>query len=101
MEGDIRVTDALDLRMDPALYRRTHEGIRVVVDRMEASLCATGGSRGIKLKVRRGAATLRLPDVPCMAARPIGKLVRGDLLNLYMDADVDAHDLYRKVVTIS
>ena len=95
----MRVTDALDVRFNPNHFRKTREGICVLTDN-DVYILATG-RENIKLGVRRGATTLRLSDVEGMLYRPRGDLVRGDVLNMYMDPDVDAHELYKKVVTIA
>jgi hypothetical protein len=93
----IRVTNALDLLIHPLFFRKNKEG---VLNDRNVSIFATGRQR-IKLRVRRGATTVRLPDVVCMVYSTNVSLKSGDVLNLYMDEDVNAHDLYTKIVSIS
>jgi hypothetical protein len=100
---DIRVTDALDVVFDPLFFRKTCEGIHVTADR-EVSFYSTG-CRRIKLEIRRGATTTLLPDIFCRPAKcafhTMATLIKGDILNLYMDPHVDAHDVYGTVVMLS
>jgi hypothetical protein len=102
-EGDIRVTDALDVVFDPKFFCKTKQGVHVKADK-ECSFYSTN-SRRIKLEIKRGATTTTLPDLfyrpTHCSSRVNAALVKGDVLNMYMDPDADARDIYGTVATIS
>jgi hypothetical protein len=106
LNSDIRVTDALDIVMDDRFFEKSRRGIVVNADKK----CAfySKNHRGICLEIRRGTTMVaRLTDVfycphPHRSPDETHVLLRqGDVLNLFVDSDTDARDIYTNVATIS